>query len=137
MGILPIFGLKLKFYSGDFDILETHWVLLWYRGSKSNFTLGAFFILRSLPNLNFTPGLLHTLGLAWTFWVSGYQNKIIFLVFLPIVWVPNCNLTLWLLSIFGPNSYFTPGILTILGTSWVLLRFRGQNQMLLWGHFNF
>jgi hypothetical protein len=49
------------------------------------------------------------------FWVLGAQNKISFRVLLPIVCVRNSNLTFWLLPIFGPNSYFATGIMTILG----------------------
>jgi hypothetical protein len=72
-GLFGVQGLKIKFYSGEFfllggsqtqnlirgilPILGAHWGCLGFRGSKSNFTLGAFFLLESLPNSNFTAGL--------------------------------------------------------------------------------
>jgi hypothetical protein len=82
LGLLPIFGAhqpqflwaqtqillqgNLLFWRGSqtqillrglLPILGAHWGLLWFRGSKSNFTLGTFFLLGSLPNSNFTAGL--------------------------------------------------------------------------------
>jgi hypothetical protein len=82
LGLLPIFGAhqpqflwaqtqillwwNLSFWGGSqtqillrglSPILGAHWGFLGFRGSKSNFTLGAFFLLGSLPNSNFTAGL--------------------------------------------------------------------------------
>jgi hypothetical protein len=86
LGLLPIFGAhqpthqtqflwaqtqillwgNLSFWGGSqtqmllrglLPILGAHWGLLGFRGSKSNFTLGTFFLLGSLPNSNFTAGL--------------------------------------------------------------------------------
>jgi hypothetical protein len=69
---------KLIFYSeGLLPILGAHWGLLGFRGSKSNFTLGAFFLLGNLPNSNFTPGLLPILGVHWGLLGFIYTHKVI------------------------------------------------------------
>jgi hypothetical protein len=84
---------------------------------KIKFYSGGFFFLGSLPNLNFTPGLLPILESHWGFWGQGLKIRFYF-GFLPIVRVPNSNLTLGAFAhLWAQNSSCTPGALPILGAN--------------------
>jgi hypothetical protein len=79
---------KLKFYSGSFAQFEAHLVLC-VSGPKIKFYCGVVFLLGRLTNSNFTPGAFAHLG------PTGL---------LPIVRVPNSNLTCRFCPSFGPQT---------------------------------
>jgi hypothetical protein len=134
---------KFKFYSGAF---ANFWgppnpATKIFMGPHSNFTLGKFVLLGSLPNSNFIPGLLPIWGPTGAFWGSGAQNQILLCGHLffwegsqtqillrgfcpfwgPLgpfgVQGPKIKLYSGAFVLLGrlPNSNFTPGLLLILG----------------------
>jgi hypothetical protein len=95
---------KLKIYSGA---LNNFWsspklATTIFMGPNSNYALGEFVILGSLPNSNFTAGsFAHSWGPLGRF---GFQSK-------------KSNFTLGAFVLLGrfPNSNFTPGLVPTLG----------------------
>jgi hypothetical protein len=123
MGDLSFWGVhKLKFYSGGLlPILGAHSGLLWFRASKSNFTLGVFFFSGVSQTQILLRGFCPFWGPTGAFWGSEAQNQTLFRELLPIVRVPNSNLTLGILPIFGPRTLILlQGLLLILGAHWGL-----------------
>jgi hypothetical protein len=58
---------------GLLPILGTHWGLLGFRGPKSNVTLGAFFLLGSLPSSFYSGDFAHFAGPLGPFGVKGLK----------------------------------------------------------------
>jgi hypothetical protein len=121
---------------GLFPILGAHWGLLGFRGSKSNFTLGHFSFWGVSQTQILLRGFCPCWGSTGAFWGSGAQNQILFRGLLPIVRVPNSNLTLGLLPIFGPQTQILlRGLLPILRAHCGLLGFRRPKSNFISGFY--
>jgi hypothetical protein len=119
---------KLKFYSGA---IANFWgppnpATKIFMGQNSNFTLGAFVLLRRLPKSNFTLGAFAHFGGHWALWGSGAQNQMLLWGHLFFWEGPETLvLRLGLLPIFGAHQTKQPPFL------WA------QTQILLWGNLSF
>jgi hypothetical protein len=110
---------------------------LGFRGSKPNVIQGEFFLVWSLPKIKFYSGTFAHFGAHWRLLEFRAQNQILFRGLLPIVRVPNSNLTLGILPIFGPKLKFYSGAFAHFGVHWGLLGFRGPKSKIILGEFSF